>query len=102
MISFGTIEQKKVKRTVLCTYTPMLQGGLNMTDIVKQIEAIQIEWVKRLTSPETSNWKVIPRFFDNFGIFFFLIFNMNIENMNSISNINKYKIPDFYFEIIKT
>ena len=35
-------------------------GGLKMIDIDKYIEAIQIKWIKKLTSKNFANWKVIP------------------------------------------
>ena len=50
---------EKVKRSTLCTdYT---NGGLRVTDIDKYIDAIKINWVKRLITPEknTPNWKYL-------------------------------------------
>jgi hypothetical protein len=34
-----------------------LEGGLKMIDIDKYIEAIQIKWIKKLTSKNFANWK---------------------------------------------
>jgi hypothetical protein len=42
------------------------------------IIALKVSWVKRLLSPKTSNWKVIPRkYLDKFGKNW-LIFKMNM------------------------
>jgi hypothetical protein len=42
-----------------------LEGGLKMIDIDKYIEAIQIKWIKKLTSKNFANWKVIPFYYFN-------------------------------------
>ena len=73
-----------------------------MIDIDKYIDSLYINWVKRLinTTDEDANWKVIPMYHLNkFGPKF-LIFNMNIDRVQSIQNL-KDNIPEFYLEVIK-
>jgi hypothetical protein len=54
-----------------------------MIDIDKYIEAIQIKWVKKLTSKNVANWKVIPfYYFNKFGPEL-MIFNMSIDTVKS-------------------
>ncbi|CAG2204340.1 unnamed protein product [Mytilus edulis] len=70
-----------------------------MTDIDAYIEAIKINWVKRLTDETCANWKIIPTFyFREFGENN-LIFKMNLNSHKSLENLKN--LPTFYFEILK-
>ena len=91
-------KREKIKRITLSQdYT---EGGLKITDIDNYIAAIKLSWVKRLTTGEFANWKVIPAFyFNNFGKDF-LIFNMPVDNILSIPKIKV--LPEFYMDIVKT
>ena len=61
--------------------------------------SFKLKWIKTLLNQEKANWKILPEyFFKNFG-HNFLIFYMNIDNFNQISN-NTY-LPIFYEDIIK-
>ena len=72
-----------------------------MTDIDGYIEAMQLSWVKRLTSSEYASWKIIPKFYiDQFGENF-LLFRMNLDKEKSLPEL-KQTLPDFYYEIVKT
>jgi hypothetical protein len=69
-----------------------------MVDINSYFKSLKVSWVKRMLSPKTSNWKVIPRkYLDKFWKNW-LIFKMNMDNGKSIENFND--IPEFYKEII--
>ena len=90
---------EKVKRSILSK--KIKDGGLNLTDLDKYIEAINLNWVKRLKSPDKANWKIIPQYyFDQYGENF-LLFSMNLDNINSLHNM-KTILPEFYFEIANT
>ena len=92
-------KNEKIKRSTLCN--DYQDGGLKMIDIDSYITSIYISWVKRLTTEEFSNWKVIPLYyFNKFGANFAL-FNMNPENIYDIPNLKKI-MPEFYFEILKS
>ena len=76
-----------------------------MIDIDKYLQAIQINWIKRLKESTNNlnipNWTIVPRFyFNKFGENF-LIFNFNLKEIRLIENL-KESIPHFYHEILKT
>jgi hypothetical protein len=52
-------KREKVKRETM--NKNYLEGGLKMIDIDKYIEAIQIKWIKKLTSKHFANWKILNR-----------------------------------------
>ena len=57
----------KVKRSILSQNNKNLSLNF-VTGIDKYIEALNINWVKRLKSPDNTNWKINPRFyFDRYG-----------------------------------
>ena len=88
----------KVKRTVLCQ--DILDGGLKMINIEKYIDALKLNWIKRLINENNMHWKVIPEYYFNMIGKKFLIFQMNLRN---IAHIPKLKVlPEFYFELTKT
>ena len=71
-----------------------------MIDIDKYIEAIQIKWVKKLTSINFANWKVIPfYYFNKFG-HGLMIFNMNIDTIKSVNQFTN-NLSDYYLNLLK-
>ena len=92
-------KKEKVKRITLCK--DYLEGGLKMINIDNFLSAIQLSWVKRLTSTHFANWKVIPLFFFNIFGENFSLFNMNPGSIKAIPNLSK-TLPLFYLEIIKS
>ena len=92
-------KQEKVKRSVLSK--AISEGGLRMIDIDKYIEAIQLTWVTRLLSEDHANWKILPTFyFNKFGENF-ILFKMNLDKANSLSEL-KDMLPEFYYQIVIT
>ena len=94
-------KQEKVKRVILCN--DYSEGGLRMIDLDTYVQAIHISWIKRLidNKNKNANWKVIPKFyFNKFGENY-LIFYMNLDNVNSIKNL-KDTMPEFYLRIIQS
>ena len=78
-----------------------LEGGLKMIDIDKYIEAIQIKWVKKLTSKYFANWKVIPFYYFNnykFGPEL-MIFNMSIDTIKSVNQFINI-LSDYYLNLL--
>jgi hypothetical protein len=86
----------KIKRSVLInTYE---KGGLNMVGIDSYFKSLKTSWVSRLTNNNLANWKVIPmRYFNKLGKHW-LVFNMNIDDINNLPKINN--LPAFYRDII--
>jgi hypothetical protein len=76
-----------------------------MIDIDKYIEAIQIKWIKKLTSKNSANWKVIPIMVLNFDTYSlsilvtdatYVIFGI-INDLAIIIFPNWKVIPFYYF-----
>ena len=75
--------REKVKRETM--NNNYLEGGLKMIDIHKYIEAIQIQWVKKLTSKHFANWKVITFYYFYKFCLDLMIFNMSIYTVKSVN-----------------
>lgn len=95
-------KKDRIKRSVLCS--DILDGGLNMIDIDKYIEAIKIKWILKLqeSKVEKDNWSIIPNFyFNKFGKNL-LIFEMNIKSIKMLEKHIFNTLPLFYQNLIKT
>ena len=74
-------------------------GRLDMCDPNTFFISLKLKWIKTLLTQENANWKILPEyFFKNFG-HNFLIFYMNIDNFNQISN--NTNLPILYEDIVK-
>jgi hypothetical protein len=92
-------KREKVKRETM--NKNYLEGGLKMIDIDKYIEAIQINWVNKLTSKNFANWKVIPfYYFKKFGPEL-MIFNMSIDTIKSVDQFTNI-LSDYYLNLLKS
>ena len=92
-------KREKVKRETM--NKNYLEGGLKMIDIDKYIEAIQIKWIKKLTSKNFANWKVIPfYYFNKFGPEL-MIFNMSIDTIKSVDQFTN-NLSDYYLNLLKS
>ena len=90
-------KREKISRSTL--KHKLSNGGLNLSDIQSFFNAQKIKWVKALLEPKLATWKIIPQFYlENYGKKF-LIFSMNIENINNLTEIEK--LPDFYIDLLK-
>ena len=77
-------KREKIKRTTVIGLKT--EGGLEMCDPNSFFISLKLKWIKNLLNQEKANWKILPEyFFKNFG-HNFLIFYMNIDNFNQISN----------------
>ncbi len=68
-------------------------GGLKLCDFETKVKSLKLSWVKRLTSNNNANWKILPTHFygcSNMSLYFYA----NQDNIK-ISN----KIPRFYIDI---
>ena len=90
-------KREKIKRTTVIGLKT--EGGLDMCDPNTFFISLKLKWIKTLLTQENANWKILPEyFFKNFG-HNFLIFYMNIDNFNQISNITN--LPIFYEDLVK-
>ena len=67
-------KQEKVKRSILSL--DFCNGGLRATDLDKYLDAIKINWIKRLIHKDNimPNWKIIPTlYFNTYGQNFMLL-----------------------------
>ena len=78
-----------------------VEGGLKMIDIHKYTEAIHIKWVKKLTSKNFANWKVIPFYYINTFAPELIIFNMSIDTIKSVNQFTN-NLSDYYLNLLKS
>jgi hypothetical protein len=89
-------KRDKIKRsTMIGQYS---RGGIQMCDIRAHIDALRIKWVKLLIHTDTRNWTLIPSHYLNCYGKNYLIFNMNLDKLTSLSV--KQKLPSFYKEVL--
>ena len=92
-------KKDKIKRT--CLIGDYTEGGLKITDVRSQQEALYCNWVKRLIYTDYAKWKIIPFYYLNLFGEDALIFKMNFESSSVFPRLTLECSSEFYRKVVE-